>query len=204
MSRQSGVYGGGPGENSEELVKELLQEAGWSVKELRKASDRGRAPMLEGDGLRLVDFQVHNTGCRTRYVEVKSKESAIEYGIKNEYRHGWEQANHEDYKQFAYQRTQDPVYVFVHERDTGVILRQRVRDMSVVQRMDDGSKLRAYNTSEPIVFFRRDGFDVVTDDVSQYLSGFGQSGIVDADIDLDPFGEEPDGQAGLGEFGGAD
>jgi hypothetical protein len=202
VSRSTGSYGGGPGENSEELVKELLQKAGWSVKELRKASDRGRAPMLEGSELRLVDFQVHNDGRRTRYVEVKSKEHAIEYGIKDEYRHGWEQASHDDYREFARQYTQDPVYVFVHERSSGVILRQRVRNLSPVQTMQDGDRLSAYNTSDPIVFFRRNEFDTVTDDVSQYLSGFGQTGIVDGDVDLSPFGEETNGQAGLSDFGG--
>jgi hypothetical protein len=201
MSKTSTPYGGGPGENSEEMVKELLQRSGWSVKELRKASDPNRAPMLEGDGLRLVDFQVHNDGQRTRYVEVKSKNEAIYYGIEDEHRHGWEQVQHDDYTEFARENTEDPVYVFVHERNTGVVLRQRVRNLPVVQRIDDESKLGAYNTDEPIVVFRRQNFDVVTDDVSQYLAGFGQSGIVKKDIDLCPFGEDTDGQSGLQDFG---
>jgi hypothetical protein len=204
VSRTTGGYGGGPGENSEELVKELLQKSGWSVKELRKASDHGRAPMLEGEDLRLVDFQVHGAGRRTRYVEVKSKERAIPFRKADEKRHGWEKANHEDYKRFAYRLTEDPVYVFVHERETGVILRHRVRDLSTRQEIVDEDKLRAYNTSEPIVVFCRDDFDVVTDDVSQYVSAFGQTGIDDGDVDLSPFGEEPDGQSGLTDFGGDD
>ena len=202
MSRIASGYGGGPGENSEKLIKELLKRSGWSVKELRKASDGGRAPILEGSQLRLVDLQVHNSGRCTRYVEVKSKSQPIKYGIKNERRHGWEKCKHNDYQAFAREYTEDPVYVFVHERTTGVILRQRVRSLTPVQTLEDSDRLNAYNTSEPMVFFRRDEFDVVTDDVSQYLSGFAQSGIVNGQVDLSPFGEERGGQSGLDEFGG--
>lgn len=202
MSRTTGGYGDGAGVDSEELVKELLQQSGWSVKELRKAADRGRAPLLENevaDSLRLVDFQVHCKAYRTHYVEVKSKQRPVEYGIADEYRHGWEKSQFDDYVKFANSYTNDPVYVFVHERDSGVILRQRVRNMDVVgQNADSG----AYGTSEPIVYFRREDFDVVTDDVSQYSTAFGQSGLVKEDIDLSPFGNEPGGQSGLADFGG--
>lgn len=201
MSKTSG-YGDGPGINSEELVKELVQKSGWCVKELRKAADSGRAPLLENeveDSLRLVDFQVHCQQYRTHYIEVKSKANAIHYGIEDEYRHGWERSQHEDYVEFAKKYTDDPVYVFVHEREAGVILRQRVRNMSVVEETADEG---AFGTDEPMVFFRRDGFDVVTDDVSQYAAGFGQAGLVDNDISLSPFGNDLGGQAGLDEFGG--
>jgi hypothetical protein len=48
--------------------------------------------------------------------------------------------------------------------------------------------------------FRRESFDVVTDDVGQYSTGFGQSGLVKEDIDLDAFGDQPADQAGLRDF----
>jgi hypothetical protein len=204
MSRADAPYGGGPGENSEELVKELLQESDWSVKELRKASDDGYAPMLEGTDLRLVDFQVHDAERRTRYIEVKSKKEAVYFGVEDEHRHGWEQAQHSDYIRFSREFTEDPVYVFVHERDTGVILRQRLRNLSPVQRIDDEAKLAAYNSDEPMVVFARDDFEIVTDDVSQYFAGFGQTGIVKEDIDICPFGDDSRDQFGLSDFGGDD
>jgi len=123
MSRISGGYGDGPGVDSEELVKEVLQKSGWSVKELRK----------------------------------------------------------------------------IHEGNNGIILRQRVLDMSAVSQVTD---VDAFGTSDPMVFFRRDDFEVVTDNVSQFSAGFGQGGIAKSDVDLSPFGHEDGGQAGLGDFGG--
>lgn len=204
MSRADTPYGGGPGENSEELVKELLQQSGWSVKELRKASDDGYAPMLEGTDLRLVDFQVHDSERRTRYIEVKSKAESRYFGVEDEDRHGWEQEQHTDYLTFRREFTEDPVYIFVHERKTGVILRQRLRDLSPVQRIEDESKLAAYDTDEPMVMFAREDFDIVTSNVGQYISGFGQTGIVNENIDISPFGEAASGQVGLSNFGGDD
>jgi len=207
MSQTDDTYGGGPGQMSEELVKELLQKSGWRVKELRKASDNGRAPLLESSdrdqNLRLVDFQAHNDSRDTHYIEVKSKAKARYLGVEDEYRHGWEAAQHEDYQEFARTYTNDPVYIFVHERKTGVILRAKIRELHVAQRVDDESKLRAFN-GEPMVFFRREDFDVVTDNVTQYTTGFGQSSIVKEGIELSPFGGPSKGQAGLTEFGGVD
>jgi len=205
MSRSSSVYDGGPGEKSEELVKELLQKSGWKVKELRKAADSGRAPLLESserrNNLRLVDFQAHNDSRQTRYIEVKSKNKARYLGVEDEHRHGWEKANHEDYQEFARTYTNDPVYIFIHERETGVILRAKLRELSVVQSLEDEDKLKAYS-GEPMVFFRREQFDVVTDNVDQYTMAFGQSSIVKENIDFCPFGSGSETQAGLSDFGG--
>jgi len=203
-SEPSGYDDGGPGIESEELVKELLQKSAWPVKELRKASDGG-APMLENkvdNSLRLVDFQTHNDTYGTHYVEVKSKGDPIEFGIENELRHGWEKNKHDDYIRFARKYTDDPVYVFVHERKSGVILRHRVRDLSIVQEITDKSKLAAFDADVPMYMFRRDDFEVVTDDVSQYSTGFGQSGLLQNDIDLSPFGHNIRDQFRLADFGG--
>lgn len=207
MSQSSGGYGDGPGIDSEELVKELLQKSGWAVKELRKAADGGMAPLLENeidDSLRVVDFQAHHSDYSTHYVEVKSKEEAVYYGIEDELRHGWERSKHEDYVDFRRTYTECPVYVFVHERETGIILRQRVRELSIAQEITDQSKLIPYGADEPICVFRRDDFDTVTDDVSQYSTGFAQSGLVKDDINLSPFGHESRDNGSLFDYGGAD
>lgn len=193
-------YGDGPGVDTEQLIKELLQESGWGLKELRKAADEGRAPLLENgdhtDDLRVVDFQVHHPNHQTRYVESKGKAEPVYYGIEDEWRHGWEKVQHDDYVEFATSFTDCPVYVFVYEWERGVILRQRVRDLTPVQ-----TEAVDYGDGT-MVYFRRDEFDVVTDDVSQFSSGFGQTGLVRDDIDLSPFGLEPGGQAGLTDFTG--
>jgi hypothetical protein len=197
-------YGSGQGIDSEELIKELLQQSGWAVKELRKASDPNRAPLLKtasSGSCVLVDFQVHSTASKTRYVEVKSKTEPIEYGIKDELRHGYEAINHSHYEDFAANYTDDPVYVFIHETKSGVVLRQRLRDMSIAQRVTNEDKLEAWGADGPMAMFRRESFDVVTDDVGQYSTAFGQSGLVKEDIDLDAFGDQPADQAGLRDFG---
>jgi len=203
MSRISSGYGDGPGVDSEELVKEVLQKSGWSVKELRKAADGGRAPLLQNevdDSLRLVDFQTHSKAYQTHYVEVKYKDKPVPYGKEgNELRHGWEKPKFDDYVEFARTYTNDPVYVFIHEGDNGVILRQKVLDMSAVSQVTDAD---AFGTSDAMVFFRREDFEVVTDNVSQFSAGFGQGGIAKSDVDLSPFGHEDGSQAGLGDFRG--
>lgn len=199
MSEVSGGYGDGPGVSSEELVKELLQECGWSVKELRKAADQGKAPLLEngiGDSLRLVDFQTHSEDYRTHYVEVKSKKRPIKYGIENEFRHGFEKSQYEDYVEFASVYTDDPVYIFIHERDAGVLLRHRLRGLSIVDQVTDEE---AFGTSQPMVYFRRAEFEIVTDDLGDFAKGFAQSGLID-DWDFSPFGYRPGGQSDLEDF----
>lgn len=207
MSQVGSGYGDGPGVDSEELVKELLQKSGWAVKELRKAADGGSAPMLENEieeSLRVVDFQVHHSDYSTHYVEVKSKAEAVYYGIEDELRHGWEKSKHDDYQKFQRTYTECPVYIFVHERETGVILRRRLRNLSVVQEITDQAKLRPYGADEPICVFRRDEFDTVTDDVSQYSASFGQAGLVGDDINLSPFGHQSRDNGSLFDFGGGD
>lgn len=161
--------------------------------------------MLENkidDSLRLVDFQTHNDTYGTHYVEVKSKGDPIEFGVEDELRHGWEKDKHDDYVRFARVFTDDPVYVFIHERKSGVILRQRVRDLSIAQEITDESKLDIFGADCPMYMFRRDDFEVVTDDIGQYSTGFGQSGLLQGDIDLSPFGHDDDDQSGLDDFGG--
>lgn len=199
-------YGDGPGIKSEELIKELLTGCGWSVIETRKAADSGRAPMLEADGgrTRLPDFQAVRPNPGPQYVEVKSKSDAIEYGVEDSLRHGYEKPKHDDYLAIA-EESDTPLHVFVHERKPGVVLRQRVRDLNVVGTLTDGSTLEThFNTTEPMVFFERSNFEVVTDDITQFSTGFGQSGLLDDEIGLNPFGFEPDGSQGrLDKWGGS-
>jgi hypothetical protein len=198
-------YGHGPGIKTEDLIKELLTACGWSVIETRKAADDGRAPMLEADGgaTRLPDFQAVRPEPGPQYVEVKSKAKPREYGIEDSLRHGYEKPKHDDYLAIA-EESDTPLHVFVHEREPGVVLRQRVRDLTIVQTLTDEETLERYfNTTEPMVFFERSQFEVVTDDITQFSAGFGQSGLLDDEIDLNPFGFEPDGSQGrLDEWGG--
>jgi hypothetical protein len=200
-------YGDGPGIESEQLIRELITKSGWRVLETRKASDEGKAPMLQSDGgaVRLPDFQAVRPDPAPQYVEVKSKREAIEFGVENSVRHGYERPKHRDYIEMA-EASDTPVWLFVHERNTGVVLRQRVRDMDAVGSVTDDDTLRqSFNTTEPMLFFERDSFEVVTDDISQFGSGFGQGGLLQPEIDLNPFGYDPDGDQGtLDRWGGGD
>lgn len=200
-------YGSGPGVKSEDLLKEFIKNCGWSVLETRKASDPGSAPMLQADGsgTRLPDFQACRPGAQPQYVEVKSKQDAIEFGVEDSTRHGYERPKHRDYIEIA-NTTGTPVHIFVHERKPGVILRQRVRDLDVVGTVTDETTLkRSFNTTEPMVFFERSAFELVTDDITQYSEGFGQGGLLADDIDVNPFGVDPDGDQGtLDRWGGSD
>lgn len=197
-------YGQGPGIRSEDLVKEILQQAGWSVMETRKAADDGTAPVLEGgsgDGLRLPDFQAQHERHGERYVEVKSKREAIYYRIEKEYRHGYEKSQHEDYLKFR-EMCGRPVYIFIHERSTGVVLRQRLRNLTTVDTVTDKDRLQIYSTDDPIVLFSRENFETVVDDVSQFLSGFAQAGLLNSDVNISPFGLDAAGsQTSLGDVG---
>lgn len=197
-------YGDGSGFESEELVKELLQASGWGVKELRKAADEGNAPMLEAteiDDLRLVDFQAHHPNHPPRYVEVKSFKGPIEYGVENSLRHGYEKRKHDDYVNFQ-KMENHPVYLFVHERKPGVVIRQKIKHLSAVGFLRDEQKLRRYyNREHEMLFFERSQFEKVTNNVGQYASGYGQDGLIKDDIKLSPFGLDESGdQSKLGGF----
>jgi len=187
------------GIQSEDLVKELLQAAGWHVVEARKASDAGRAPVTQSEEntTRLPDFEAQHPAHTPRYVEVKEKGEAIEYGIEDQLRHGVDKCKFDDYHEFA-KLASAAVWLFVHERQSGVILRKRLRDLSVVDSSDHESF--GGNT---VLFFARDQFDVVTDDIGQFSAGFGQDGLIDDESDPDPFDLSTDNdQFGLHDFGG--
>jgi hypothetical protein len=199
------TYDGGPGSDTEELIKEMLQASGWGLKELRKAAEDGRAPMLErdvsGDNLRLPDFQAHHPDHDPRYAEVKSKRAPQEYGIEDSLRHGLDREKWEDYVRFE-QMARNPVYLFIHERRDGVVLRQQIKRLSVVQVLNDEDKLHAFG-GEPMVFFERSQFQTVTDSVGQFRTGFAQDGLIQDNITLSPFGlatSSGGGQATLGGF----
>jgi hypothetical protein len=184
-------YGDGVGFNSEEMVKELLQTAGWGVKELRKASDNGRAPMLEkgvpdGD-IRVPDFQVHHKDHTPRYVEVKSFNDYATLKVENSDRHGYAKEKHQDY--LAFQReASNPVYIFIHERSNGVVLRQKVTHLSVIDTLDGSQAADHYGRDETIVFFERDQFEVVTDHLGGLSAGYAQDGLIKENTDIAPFG----------------
>lgn len=194
-------YGDGPGFDSEELVKELLQKSGWGVKELRKASDGNRAPLLEMDteGIRVPDFQAHHERHSPRYVEVKSFRDSVYYGVEDVDRHAYEERKHEDYREFQ-QMAEHPVYVFVHERKPGVILRQRIRHLSPDDWLRDDQDLRKhYGREHDMVFFNRDQFETVTTHLADLSAGYAQDGLIKESVDISPFGLSPasTGQATL-------
>lgn len=199
-------YGDGIGFKSEELVQELLEVGGWHVVNTRKAADKGRAPLSQAEdrNLRLPDFLVHHEDHPSRYVEVKAKTKPIKYGIENSWRHGWERPKHDDYLEMD-QLSDVPVIIVVHEQKSGVVLRKRVRELSIVQEITDSDQLQKYDTTENMVLFKREQFDTVTDDISSLSAGYGQSGLIADDAEISPFGLTPDGeQSGLTEFDGGD
>lgn len=202
-SKPSGYDDGGPGVDSEELIKELLQKSGWGVKELRKAADGGRAPMLEAtvsDDVRIPDFQIHHHDHSPRYVEVKSFGSSIKFGVAEEERHGFEDRKYEDYIEFQ-KLADNPVYIFIHERQEGVVLRQKIKHLRPVQVLTDKDVLqRSYNRQHAMAFFKRSDFELVTNCLGQYSTAFAQDGLIEEDIELSPFGlsGEDGGQATLG------
>lgn len=195
----------GKGFQSEELIQELLEVTGWHVVNTRKAADDGRAPLshAEDENIRLPDFLAHHPDHSSRYVEVKAKAKPREFRKENSVRHGWEKPQHEDYLRFD-EVVDAPVYIFVHETEPGIIRRQRVRDLSVVQEITDTDILRQYyDTTDHMVLFEVEQFDDVTRDVSGLSAGFGQSGLVDESVELQPFGLSHGGeQFDLKQFGG--
>jgi len=197
-------YGDGIGFKSEEMVQELLQAAGWHVVNTRKAADDGQAPLshAEAEKHRLPDFLAHHPEKQSRYVEVKAKSEPIVYGVEDSERHGWDTPKHEDYQAFA-KIVDAPFVVILHEKESGVILRQRLTRLNKVQEMTDPDRVRQFGADGGMVFFEREQFETVTKNVAQFAAGYGQSGLIQDEADLDPFGTEPDGQQrGLSRFTG--
>lgn len=180
---------------AEKQVKQLLIDHGWTVNDVNQPLGEG-APLLEGpEGKRrLPDLRASKGyGVKGRYVEVKAKTNgARRFGIADEYRHGIEQPQYDDYC-LVEEETGTDLWLFIYEGDTGDLLRGKLGGLEVVQRT-----MKLWRDAGGAVLFRRGDFGVVPVTFEQ-----GQQKIHEGkEIIGGVFGEEPedDDQTGLGQF----
>lgn len=144
------------GQNGEQVIKRLLMQHGWLVIPSYAYTGKGddKAPKLEGMNCFYVipDLDVCKAGTR-RWVEVKTKTEATFYRKLQRHEHGIPLRHYHHY--FEVQRaTGAPVWMFVHELNTGAILYASLNALQYVTRIYDGDKM----SRGGMAFFPRDSF----------------------------------------------
>lgn len=192
-------------ENAEEMIEQLIKAYGWGIIPRRKFNrDEGEsvAPMLESKNSKevLPDIEAKKGG-RSELVEVKLKTKPTYYVKKQEYQHGIDEDNWKDYT-IIQSEYGDRVWLFIVEKNTGLVLRQSLDDLVVDHRHPSGGA-----NGEAMVYFSRRLFTKVPVN-SRMFDGdvyIGQDSILSLtsedlveDFSLFPDGaEEDDMQTGL-------
>lgn len=145
--------------NAEKMVEEIIKAYGWGVIPRRKFNrDEGEsvAPMLESENSKevLPDIEAKKAG-RSELVEVKLKTEPTYYRKQQEEQHGIDADNWEDYSTIQAEFG-DRVWLFIVEKNTGLILRQCLDDLVVDHRHHNGGA-----DGEAMVYFPRRLFSKV-------------------------------------------
>lgn len=146
------------GRTGERLVADLLRRAGWYViPSYDYTGEEGdKAPRLSGlrEGFVVPDLDAARRGTRI-WVEVKTKAAATYHRVGRRYEHGIPRRHFLAYRQVQ-AITGCPVWLFVVEEATGVVLCARLDDLAGRCRVYTGAKMDRGG----MVFFPRDAFAV--------------------------------------------
>lgn len=144
---------------TEELVENVIQYYGWGTIPRRKFNTDGGnsvAPMLEKkDELSVLpDIEAMKEG-RIEWVEVKMKSCFDLHRKSQKEQHGVDRSNWKDYEKMQRESGHN-VWLFIYEKCTGVLLRQKLDKIFIHHEWTDGGA-----NGEHMVYFNRELFDSV-------------------------------------------
>jgi hypothetical protein len=134
------------GRTGEQRVARWLQERGFCIIPSYDYSgaDGDKPPRLQGltEGHPVPDLDVARAGSR-RWVEVKTKRSAVEYRRTGEWRHGVNLRHLESYRKVQ-QETGTEVWIAIYEESTGDLLAQTLSGLGEPETGTDRGTRMAY------------------------------------------------------------
>lgn len=143
------------GHNGEHIVADMLRDNGFYVIPSYDYSgeDGDKAPKLQGPLRSFVipDLDVAAHG-RRRWAEVKTKATPTEHRITKRVEHGIPLRHFRHYEDVA-AITGNPVWLFVLEEDSGLVLYGSLRNLAKHKRIYEGHKM---SRGGMVFFLRRD------------------------------------------------
>lgn len=143
------------GSVGEAIVAEFLKQQGLEVVPAHECNPDGAAVMRSQDDFFVLPDLLVFSNTEPVWVEVKTKESAIEFRQKSELRHCINEHHYDQYLKVEHLSSFD-VWLFVYEEDSGKILRAPLNWLPPAQFLSASQSSGAYESD--VVFFRRNDF----------------------------------------------
>lgn len=147
------------GHVGEVLVSQILQSRGWYiVPSYDYSGSDDKAPRMQGQKLCYIlpDLDVSKQGEERAWVEVKTKEEAVEYRKTHTLRHGISLKHYKHYQEVE-KISGCAVYLAVYEIKTGDVLMAKLSSLAKHVQIYEGDKMDYGG----MAWFPRDAFDLL-------------------------------------------